>query len=71
MPFAALVSMPLMIAVAVAAAHQHRIGLTRQIDVVGVAALALHQDRVLGAPHRLADAVLVQIEGARSGLARS
>ena len=51
-------------AVGVAAAHEHRIGLAGQVDIVGVPSLALHQDRVLGAPHRLADAVFVQIEGA-------
>ena len=33
----------------VAAAHHHRIGLARQVDVVGIAALAAHQLGVFGA----------------------
>ena len=48
--------------VPVTAAHEHRMGLAGHVEIVGVAALPLHQDRVLGAAHRLADAVFVQIE---------
>ena len=44
------------------AAHHHGIGLVRQIHVVGVAALALEQGRVLLPRHRLADAEFHQIE---------
>ena len=44
-----------MIAVRVAAAHHHRVGLAGQADVVGIVALAAQQHRVLGARHRLAD----------------
>ena len=46
-------------AVPMAAAHHRRIGLAGQPHVVGVAALAAHQLRVLGARHRLADAELL------------
>ncbi len=45
-------------AVRVAAAHHHRIGLARQIDVVGVAALAAQKGRILFAQHGLAHAEL-------------
>src|SRR5690242_963098 len=50
------------------AAHEHRVGLPRHVEVVGVAALPLHQDRILGAAYRLADAVFVEIEGVRTVL---
>jgi hypothetical protein len=46
--------------VRVRAAHHHGVGLPRQVDVVGVAARAAHQGRILGAPHRLTDAELLQ-----------
>ena len=49
------------------AAHHHRIGLVRQVHVVGVAALALEQGRVFLARHRLADAEFHQIESVRIG----
>jgi hypothetical protein len=49
------------------AAHHHRIGLVRQIEVVGIAALALEQRRVFLARHRLADAEFHQIESVRIG----
>jgi hypothetical protein len=39
-----------------AAAHDHRVGLSRTADVVGVAACAAHQRRILAARDRLADA---------------
>ena len=48
-----------------AAAHDHRIGLAGELDVVGVAALAAHQHRILGARHRLADAEFHQGEALR------
>ena len=49
-------------AVRIVAAHDHRIGLARQVDVVGVMALAAQQHRVFGARHRLADREPVEIE---------
>ena len=52
-------------AVRVAAAHHHRIGLAGKLDVVGVAAVAAHQRRILGARHRLADAEFHQGEALR------
>jgi hypothetical protein len=51
--------------VGVTAAHHHRIDLARQLDVVGVAAFAAHQDRVFGARHRLPDAEFHQREALR------
>ena len=48
----------------VAAAHDHRIGLAGQADIVGVLPLAAHQDRVLGARHRLADAEFLGLRSA-------
>ena len=48
-----------------AAAHDHRIGLAGELDVVGVAAGSAHQRRVLGARHRLADAEFHQGEAVR------
>ena len=52
-------------AVGNAAADHHRVGLAGKLDVVGVAALAAHQDRILGAHDRLADAELHQGEAVR------
>ena len=42
--------------VRLARAHHHRIGLVRQVDIVGVAAFAAHQSRVFFARDRLSDA---------------
>jgi hypothetical protein len=50
-------------AMGMARAHDRRIGLTRKAHVVGIAAVALHQDRVLGAQYRLADAELLHRPG--------
>ena len=47
-------------AMRVGRAHDHRISLAGQGDVVGIAAMALDQRGVLGARHRLADAELGQ-----------
>jgi hypothetical protein len=47
-------------AVGVAAAHHHGIGLPGNVEVVGIAAVALHQARVLGAAHRLPDGEFLQ-----------
>ena len=55
-------------AMRVAAAHHHRIGLARPVDVVGVAALAAHQRRILGAQHGLADAEFHQRKRVFGGL---
>ena len=37
------------------ASDHHRIGLTREADIVGVMARPAQQHRILGARHRLAD----------------
>ena len=50
-------------AMCVRGAHHHGVSLARQVDVVGIAAVALHQHRVLGARYRLADAEFRQCEG--------
>ena len=55
-------------AMRVAAAHHHRIGLARPVDVVGVAAFAAHQRRILGAQHGLADAEFHQRKRVFGGL---
>jgi len=47
------------------AAHDHAIGLAREVDVVGETALSGHQHRVFAARHRLADRISVQIEQCR------
>ena len=39
-----------------AAAHNHRMGFARELDVIGVAACAAHQYRIFGTRHRLTDA---------------
>src|ERR1700760_2396467 len=39
-----------------AAQRHHGIGLARHVDVVGVTAFPAHQNRILAAPHGLADA---------------
>ncbi len=44
----------------VAAAHHHRMRLTGDIDIVGIAPLAFQQRRVLDPQDRLADAELLQ-----------
>ncbi len=48
-------------------AHHYRIRLTREINVVGVAAFAAHQLGVFGAAHRLADAEFGQRKGCLGG----
>jgi hypothetical protein len=47
----------------VAGAHHPGIGLPRQIEIVGVFALAAYQRVVLLAPDRLSDAVFLQRNG--------
>jgi hypothetical protein len=47
------------------AADHHRIGLAIELEIVGVGAFSPHQDRILAARHRLADAELHQREGLR------
>ena len=49
-------------AVRVAAAHDHAVGVTWEVQVVGVAALAAQQHRVFVARHRLADRELAEGE---------
>jgi hypothetical protein len=46
--------------VRVLAAYHDSVGLVGEVDVVGVAALAAHQHRVLGAPHWLSDPEFLQ-----------
>ena len=45
-----------------AAAHHHRIGFAGELEVIGIASRAAHQDGVLGTGHRLTDAELHQRE---------
>ena len=51
--------------VGMARPHHRRIGLTGQVHIVGIAAAALHQHRVLGARDRLADSEFLHGPGIR------
>lgn len=53
-------------AIRIAAADHHRIGLSREIEIVAVAALAAQQHRVLVPRHRLTDGELGEARWSRS-----
>jgi hypothetical protein len=46
-----------------AAPHHHGMGLVRLVEIVGIAAMALHQDGVFLARHRLPDGVFHKHHG--------